>query len=61
VGVSAQVAGIPGGVFMQRDVEGPCEGKNSHRVQPQDQVPPRVQHQAHEPIPQLAKLVLEPA
>jgi hypothetical protein len=32
VGMSAQVAGIPSGVFMQRDVEGPHEGKNSHRV-----------------------------
>ena len=43
-GVSAQVAGIPGSVFMQRDVEGLHEGKNSHHVRPQDQVPPRVQH-----------------
>jgi len=59
VGVSAQVAGIPSGVFMQRDVEGPHEGKNSHCIRPQDQVPLRVQHRAHELIPQLAKLVLE--
>jgi hypothetical protein len=61
VGVSAQVAGIPSGIFMQRDVEGPCEGKNLHHIRPQVQVLLQVQHRAHKPILQLAKLVLEPA